>query len=119
MTYSEFGPYLGWSSLIVAGLLAILLIIASVRGYRASERKRLKVVQIAAAFVIWIAATAFIQLVDALYIIMNSHNIKTREGQMLRYDESFRGLIIYNLIWILLSLGLAFFVNRKPKSKFS
>lgn len=115
MTYFEFSPYLFWFAQILTGLLAILLIIASVRGYRATERKRLKVVQIVAASVIWIAATAFTQVVDGLFMYMNTHHVY--EDRMLRFDESFRGLIIYNLIWIVLSLGLAYFVYRKPKSK--
>lgn len=116
MTYSEFSSYLFWYAQISAGLLAILLVVASVRGYRASERKRLKVLQIAAASVIWIAATIFIQLLDAFYIYMNTHTDWTRE---LEFDKSFRGLIIYQIIWIALSLGLAWFVKRKPKTKLS
>ena len=118
MTYSEFGSYLFWYSIISAVLSAVLLIAAAVRGYRSTERKRFKILQIAAAFAIWIAATAFIQFVDAFFIISNTARIESRsEIVTVDYNESFRGLIIWQIIWILLSLAMAYFVYRKPKSK--
>ena len=118
MTYSEFGSYLFWYSIIAAVLLGILLVAAAVRGYRSTERKRLKILQIAAVSVIWITATAFAQFVDAFFIISNTARIESRsEVVTVNYNESFRGLIIYQVIWILLSLALAYFLYRKPKSK--
>lgn len=119
MTYSEFSPYLFWYAQITTGLLAVLLIITSVKGYRATENKKRKILHVVVVFAIWIVATVFIQIVNALYIIANTHNTETREEQILVFNKSFWGLIIYQIFWILLSLCLAFFVSRKPKTKLS